>query len=307
MAKTKASSLELLDVRVKYNPSNGSIKLTSKDPELNGLPFAVTLSSDTPSSRSLLQLLKNHGLVSAEADTALPDVKDVRPVDLYSPDKPHLYWIGANGLGNVALDLSENTSAALFGAAGTGKSVALNSIIEQAASNPDTRVSYYSSRPSVYGPDFKGNRSSDLYQLNFMFDQILNSFSKTGPRHEVIFLENMEDLFMGRPSEGELRDQLVTKLESILSLSKRFSVRTVMVWQSPAADCGFGRLRSLIDTKVLFGAAQEMPTRLVFGEPSRYGLGSLGVGVGVLKSQNDSQTIFKTFISDADRDPRRRN
>lgn len=134
MAKKKANTLEISDIRVKYDKTDGSLRITSKDPDLRGKPFSITLTTSSPTAKTILELMDNEGLIEPDripAGLVLSTAEEV--ANLYDPEKPLTFSVGETFGGEVVkLDLRRTAHVVIAGNTGAGKSVLINTLAEQA-------------------------------------------------------------------------------------------------------------------------------------------------------------------------------
>lgn len=142
MVQKKANSLEISDIRVKYDKNDGSLRLTSKDPDLKGKPFSITLTTASPTAQMLIELMKAEGLIPDDTipkNLVLQDLAQV--ASLYSPAQPLTFVLGQTFSESlVEVDFSVSPHCSISGSTGSGKTVLLRSIAQQAMLRPNINL-----------------------------------------------------------------------------------------------------------------------------------------------------------------------
>jgi S-DNA-T family DNA segregation ATPase FtsK/SpoIIIE len=145
MANRKANLLEISDIRVKYDKKDGSLRITSKDPELKGKPFSLTLTGDSPTAETLFELMRAHGLIEAAdlpTNISLKDQAELQ--NLYDAEKPLRFVLGETYGGELTkIDLSNSPHMLVSGASEAGKSVLLRGIAKQISLRENFRLSVF--------------------------------------------------------------------------------------------------------------------------------------------------------------------
>lgn len=137
--------LVLENVIVSYNPKDGSLSLTSKDPDLAGKPFKVTLGEQSASERSLRELLAVKGLIDEERVNEF--IPTYAPYVFDKDSDSGFVKLGVGAAGDVGWDVEEFPNMWLTGGTGSGKSVLARSVINHCITHKDEWM--------VYGVDLK--------------------------------------------------------------------------------------------------------------------------------------------------------
>ena len=147
----KSKFLELEGVRVTYRPKDDTIHVTSKDQDLQGEGFNLTLKNGTPSEDALRKLLIKKGLIKTEllSQQAFPKIAPY----VFSTDTSNEAWskipVGVTSDGSPYVwDIGRNSHLLLGGATGGGKSVLQRSIFNHCVA--------HSNKWRFIGIDLKG-------------------------------------------------------------------------------------------------------------------------------------------------------
>ncbi len=143
--------LQLEDTRVYYDQGTGAIRLISKDPRLKGHPFQLNLLRDSDSTESIYRLLEAEELLG-ETPRELPRLTYLPPAGLRlkltneDSKMPNRDTGGKNLrflLGEtydesyLEINLQSAPHTLISGNFGTGKSILLRSLMEQALEKPE--------------------------------------------------------------------------------------------------------------------------------------------------------------------------
>lgn len=133
MAHKKANALEISDIRVKYDKNDGSLRITSKDSDLKGKPFSLTVTNNSPTAETLLELMRERGLI---IDNAIPTRLNVETKSelesFYDPDSPLKFKIGQTyNSKDVDIDLRRLHNVLIGGKTGSGRSVLTRNLFKQ--------------------------------------------------------------------------------------------------------------------------------------------------------------------------------
>jgi DNA segregation ATPase FtsK/SpoIIIE-like protein len=166
MTKKKADSLEISSIRVKYDKNDGILRITSKDPDLRGKPFSLTVTTTSPSAETLMELMRAEGLIPDDPiPTKLQISTKAELQKLYDPTKPLTFDLGQSFAASpVTVDLATCPNLLVCGGTGSGKSLLLLSIIAQA----NLRANIHT---TVFNPKVVEWHRSDLKPM----DTLLNS------------------------------------------------------------------------------------------------------------------------------------
>lgn len=140
MSKTPKNKkyLELDNVRVYYNQSEDSIQLITKDPDLKGKQFQLTLKNGTESEQNLRNLLREKDVITERGQrSGLPKFIHYPTVDNYSFDKiPESLNNKDNALvgetyenTTYAIDLRSSSRIIIRSKAGDGKSILVQNFV----------------------------------------------------------------------------------------------------------------------------------------------------------------------------------
>lgn len=245
MAKKKANSLELSGVRVNYDPKNGSLRLTSKDPDLRGKAFNITLTSNSTTSNTLLELMEAKGVELGH--TKLPDrcsFGDVLGLEnTYKPYSPLSFTLG-RGEHELRLDLEEHGSLLVAGCPGGGKTVMLRALARQAMLRPNFRVHLFSTRRSEITPEVL--RQNDEYlpgfsQITQRLEALIGLMEQRLKLLETAGAVSMDELAMEESYTYELL--LIDRLQDVvLNVSDDVSA----AYYKAASEVNLARLGQLI-------------------------------------------------------------
>lgn len=141
-------AIDLESVRIHYDRRDGAFRLTSADSRLRGKPFQLTLSKDSKSVESLLELFRTEGIIDQERDSNFPARVDLNSLGYFAngldeytiAGKERPLWDSRLGfpLGlrydefPVTIDLAYAAHTLITGAPGYGKTELLIGLAEHA-------------------------------------------------------------------------------------------------------------------------------------------------------------------------------
>jgi len=316
MAKKKANSLELSQVQVKIDEKTGSLRITSKDPDLRGKAFNITLTSSSATTETLLELMREKGVKDAEADYYITNKLALRFLGgieaVYDPTRPLEFVLGETfNSRKVRLNFEKEAHLLIAGLPGGGKTVAIRSLIEQATARPNIRVHLVDAygEATAYGLRFTDTSAldadralklleslatlaEDRYKL--MQAQGVRTLSDEHP-YELLLVDGFDQLFNSESPEPYYRnlyEQANVYLRQLITAGKEAKIQVVMTSQRP--DRG---LVELFKNRILFGENSQSQQWEVLGEKPQYGSIMLKWhGRGILKT-DEGLTLFQSIFA----------
>jgi len=327
MAKKKANSLELSGVRVNYDPKNGSLRLTSKDPDLRGKAFNITLTSNSTTSNTLLELMEAKGVELGH--TEVPNrcsFDDVRGLEnTYEPYSPLSFTLGRDEL-ELRIDLAEHGSLLLAGRAGGGKTVMMRALARQAMLRPNFRVHLFNTRRSEIAPEIL--RPNDEYLPGFsqitqrlealigLMEERLKLLKAAGAvsmnelameesyTYELLLIDGLEEVIFDGPFEESAAyykaasNANLARLGQLIRLGRAARIHVVVASQF-GGDSVTDELIPLFSARVLFGSNPQGRHWKVLQQKPQYGehmLQPIGRAIlGVDKKLTLFQSVFTNW------------
>lgn len=326
MAKKKASSLEISDIRVKYDKNDGSLRITSKDPDLKGKPFTLTVTGNSPTAETLFELMRNHGLVEeAKLPTDLTIKSETVLKEFYDPAKPLQFVFGETyGKELVTIDLSDMPHMFVSGGTGSGKSVLLHSLARQIGLRNDFQLTIFDPTGIQWPQDdlrvqdrtLQSNEALAVeleqledelqYRQYSMNAELVNHVAQTKnpPKYRVLMLDYASHFFLGEGidkndgvamAKHELAKQ---RLFRLLRLGRSAGIYVILSTQRFDLETLPNEILDLIPIRIAMGSNGYMASAALLGKKPLYGKGVLDrPGRGVL-SLHGKQTPFQAYRVD---------
>jgi len=323
MAKKKASSLEISDIRVKYDKNDGSLRITSKDPDLKGEPFSLTVTGNSPTAETLFKLMRAHGLVEEPelpTELTLQGREELRA--LYDPAKPLLFVLGETYKGElVEVHLSKAPHMLVSGATGAGKSVLLHNLAQQIGLRNNFRLSIFDPtgtqwRQEDLRPQDRILQSNEAlaveleqlddelqYRYYSMKAESVNNVAllKNAPEYTVLMLDYASNFLLGisidkkdgvAMAKHELAKQRLFKL---IWKGRAAGLHVILSTQQFDFEMIPGETLANIPIRVAMGSAGYLATVALLGDKPVYGKGVLSHhGRGVI-SIHGKQAPFQAY------------
>lgn len=326
MAKKKASSLEISDIRVKYDKNDGSLRITSKDPDLKGKPFTLTVTGNSPSADTIFKLMREHGLVEDDGFPAKLSLESQAELEnLYDPEEELKFALGQTyGSNPVEIDLSASPHMLVSGAPGSGKSVILQSIAKQIGLRDNFRLTVFD--PTGVEWSQKDLRRQDRIlqsnealatELEQLEDELQYRYSRMdveGVNHSTlmktpepykILLLDYATKFLDGDGVDKTDEVAVAKHElakkrlfKLLRLGRAAGIHVIIGTQRFDFGMMPGESLANISTRISMGSNRYTDTFALLGDKPFYGQGLLNhKGRGVV-SVYGKQTPFQAYRVD---------
>lgn len=313
----KHKSLTLSDVQVRYNPETADITLTSKDPAVKKKPFILTLSGDSPTYETLLELLQEAGLVDLEAIRISKSIviPGPRETDSASGDFKTRIRIGETFLDEpVELDLANTPHTLITGATGSGKSILQRLVAAHALLHKDEIELYGIDLKRVelspYFLDSRENLATTLDDALSILDKLDRSIQercealKSGMESKAIYLM-VDELGMLlyssgiKTEEGRLEDakRLIIR-ENLLRfarLGRSVGLYLFLGTQRPDAETVGAELKGLLSNRILMGSAGSQAAQLTLSARPKFGGALLRVPGRAIVSSRGEQKLTQIY------------
>jgi len=324
--------LQLDDTRAYYDQKSGSVRLISKDKRLRGEPFQINLVRDAPTTESLVKLLTAEGLIDPRehelpARVALPRKLPPRGSTVLEAeyaqrrsDSRLNFLIGSTfGDRKIELDLGVAPHTLIAGRTGSGKSVLLNTIREQALDRPYSAVHWIDVSSKAALADTSTLRHQDRFagsleeaaklvealrrlmieRFKLMDKQSVNNWDQVeGVDPQYLFLDG---LWSALP---DAENYLVPKeswdirasLGIILRRGRAAGIYSFSVEQRPHAMMISGEDRANMGRRIFMGQGDPNGEAMTLGISSPYGGDILEPqGRGVIRTYASKIRAFQAF------------
>lgn len=320
----KHKSLTLSDVQVRYNPETAEIILTSKDPAVKKKPFILTLSSDSPTYDTLLELLQEAGLADLESTRISKSIfiPGDRQTDSASGDFRTRIRIGETFLDEpVELDLANSPHTLIAGSAGSGKSILQRLVAAHALLHKD-EIELYGielkhAELSPYFLDSRESLATTLDDALRILDKLKRSIQEryemleatgkssiSGMKTKAMYLiiDELGTLLYSdgaKTEEGRLEDakRLVFR-ENLLHLARLGRAAGLYLFlstQRPDAQIVGPDLRGLLSNRILMGSAGSQATQLTLSARAKFGGALLRVPGRAIVSSHGEQKLTQIY------------
>lgn len=300
MSKSK-NSIELNNVFLTYDYKHDQIYLTSKDPELDGERFSLTLNPETKSEISARKMLKkNNIIINDNYDDFLP-FNVSQPSELKSPDA---FYLGYSRKGVIKWDPKTQSEASnvlcLAGWVKTGKTNLIKNMAKQALDNDFYTSILTGSNHDIdeYAEAFNNNAihltKHNAYEeaLRFKKEYSLNSSKKC-----LLVVEGLEWILGSSPNETE-ENKVKAKLakDIIVEIVKcaSYNKNTYIVISSLSA-LYFSNGASDDWSYVTLGEINEEDSELMFGMDISPKTKRLASGQGYVSIFGEDPVLFSSF------------
>lgn len=321
--------LQLEDTRVYYDQETGAIRLISKDPRLNGSPFQLNLLRDSDSTESIYRLLEAEDLLG-ETPRELPRLTYLPSIglrlrrineDLRFPNhdikgKNLRFLLGETYDDSfLEINLHSAPSTLIGGAPGTGKSVLLRSLMEQALEKSELTLCHI----DVHTPeDASSVHSRFRFQDKLATDptdalELVRSMAQEQSRRYAqmeaagvnswLDLPNTNAIFFALEEYSALLRACESnrlEIEEVIGLIARrgraagIYLAICSAW--PTAPDLPGEFKANLGRRILMGSGNRELQEMTLGTPLRYGERSLDpVGRGVVKVYGAPIRTFQGF------------
>lgn len=324
----KHKSLTLNNFQVRYNPETAEISITSKDPALKKKPFILNLSGDSPTYDTLLELLKQEGLVDMDKTRISKSIviPDASQTDSPQGDFKTRIRIGETFLDKpVELDLANSPHTLVTGVAGGGKSVFQRLVAAHALLHKD-EIDFYAidlkrvELKSYFedSPERLATTLDDALNLLEMLKRsiqgrydLLEEAGKTsiagmGKKAVYLMVDDLGTLLYEsgeRTREGRLEDAkrilIQDQLLYLARLGRSVGVYLFIGTQRPDSEIIPGELNSLFSNRILMGSAGSQAAHLALAGRPEFGGGLLRIPgraiVSILGKQTLTQIYYLNF------------
>jgi len=324
--------LQLDDTRAYYDQKSGSVRLISKDKRLRGEPFQINLVRDAPTTESLVKLLAAEGIIDPrehELPTRVALPRKLPPEDstvlegerAQRRTDPRLNFLLGSTFGDrkLEIDLGIAPNTLIAGRPGSGKTVLLNSLREQALDRPHSAIHWVAVDSDAQLADATTRRHQDRFASNLdetaklvedlrrlmverfklMDEQDANSWDQVeGVDPQYLFLDG---LWSALP---DAENYLVPKeiwdirnsLGSILRIGRAAGVYIFTVEQTPSSDIIPGEFKANMGRRILMGENDSATETLTLGISSSYRGDILNSpGRGVIRTYASKIRAFQAF------------
>lgn len=319
MVEKKANELEISSIRVKYDKNDGSFFITSKDPALKGKPFALTLSSHSPTTETLTQLLKDTGLWE---DDLLPDSFTVNKADYdahFDKASPLRFYLGNSFKEeSISIDFSETPHLLIAGAAGSGKTEVIKSIISQGNLRENIRFNLVDYVGKSHGASEMLSETDVLMtnldefsvgvnkleeELEARYEQLstahVNHISEliTPPPYEFLIIDNAQlslinDYNKKKSLIGARIAHLTNQLKTLARRGRAAGIHVILSSQSISHKLIDAAFKAEFGARILMGHAPYETNIMLLGNKPIYGAPLLrNVGRGLLSIYGDIKIL----------------
>jgi len=328
MAKKKAGSLEISDIRVKYDKNDGSLRITSKDPDLRGKPFSLTITGDSPSAQTMFQVMRENGLAVSDAiPTKLTVESKAELESFYDPKKPLQFTLGKTyDSASVTMDLASSPHVLLGGGTGSGRSILLRSLLAQIGLRDNFKLTVFDPTTVeikseelrlqdkvINTPEALALELADLddeiqYRYSRMEAEGVNHFTELSTKlpYRILMLDSASKFLTGEGvnqhnavavARHELAKQL---LFSMPRLSRAAGIHIIISDFSLDPKTIPGETLANIGTRIMMGSSNYLEAVSLLGDKPAYGQGVLhNRGRGVVSIYRE-QTPFQSYYIPSD-------
>jgi len=324
--------LQLEDTRAYYDQKSGSVRLISKDKRLRGEPFQINLVRDAPTTESLVKLLTAEGLIDPREHalpmrTALPRKLPPQNSTVFEADyaerrsDTRLNFLLGSTFGDrkLEIDLGIAPNTLIAGRTGSGKTVLLNTLREQAMDRPHSAVHWVNLKDRLTPGEESALRHQDRYagtleeaarlieNLRVLIHERLQLLAARGVNHwshttgiepQYLFLDG---LWSALPDS---ENYLVAKeiwdirqtLSSILRLGRTVGIYSFSAEQRPHAVMIPGEEKANMGRRIFMGQGDPNGEAMTLGISSPYGGDILEPqGRGVIRTYASKIRAFQAF------------
>lgn len=324
--------LKLEDTRAYYDQKSGSVRLISKDRRLRGEPFQINLVRDAPTTESLVKLLTAEGLIDPREHelpirTALPRKLPPQNSTVFEADyaerrsDPRLNFLLGSTFGDrkLEIDLGIAPHTLIAGRAGSGKTVLLNTLREQAMDRPHSAVHWVNLKDRLTPGEESALRHQDRYagtleeaaklveNLRVLVQEryklmekrgVMNWSDTTGLEPQYLFLDGLWSMLPH--SENYLVPKEIwdirLSLSSMLRFGRAAGVYSFSTAQRPDALVIPNEDKANIGRRILMGQGDPNGETMTLGMNSPYGGDILEPrGRGVIRTYASKLRAFQAF------------
>lgn len=321
--------LQLEDTRVYYDQETGDIRLISKDTRLKGHPFQLNLLRDSDSTESIYRLLEAEDLLG-DTFRELPRLTYLPPIGLRLRRTNEDARLANRDLGSkdlrfllgetyddsfLEINLHSAPNTLIGGAPGTGKSVLLRSLMEQALEKPELTLCHIDlHHPEETASFYNRFRSQDKMatdptdalalvrsmarEQSRRYAQMeaagVNSWLDLPNTNAILFaLEEYSALLRAC---GSNRLEIEETIGLIASRGRAAGIYLVICSAWPAAPDLPGEFKANFGRRILMGSGTRELQEMTLGAPLRYGERSLDpMGRGVVRIYSAPIRTFQGF------------
>jgi DNA segregation ATPase FtsK/SpoIIIE-like protein len=322
MGKKQKSALELTDLQVSYDYFNGTIKLVSNDPLVQGKPFKLTVASNSPTYKTLFQLLEDQGLVDlgqvklptklTSYDLLLDRLDNTAYIPLGQTFKEH----------PAALDLNTSSHVLIASNLGGGTSTLLRSIMLRALNQPqvslhavslkENRLSGYAFRKqdrfaTTYEAAVKLMRALDdelVTRYTAMASEEVRTFGELPkvPRRIYLVIDEIANFLdaagedkAGDQNQENQRNEFQFILDRVLRMGRAAGIHVFLGTLRPAGLMLPSELSAHVDTRIILGALSTQTAHPLLGQKPAFGPGMISPwGRGIMRIPGQAQMIFQS-------------
>lgn len=285
--------LELENVTVFYDFKDDSIKLTCKDPILEGKRFNLTLNQGSETEETLRKVLINEGFIERKREPIpekkLIDVDFGRGIPIGSSFDKDIYW-------NPIVD---NLPPALLiaGDPGTGKTYLMENMIDYCVESGDWEIYHYNERDLDF---HKMYENLDNYhfnnRLNGIGELVVEAAQSDKDKKTIVFIDDLMGDWFDNIPEYIFCEQLMSIISHARSRNNYFvfSIQSVI---------NFRRYMPLdYFSKILFSTSYRDESFAMFGTgiANRTLLHRQPLGMGYISMGGETPVQFRVFTGGSD-------
>lgn len=324
-----------LQIRAYYDENTGTVNLISRDDKLKKKPFKVSLTKDSPSVESLFELLTDSGIINDDSllhsmpnFLELPGSLDQRlniheENDNGKGNNGLIFHIGEDTKGIFEIDLDYAPHTLVCGSTGSGKSVFLRSIAEQASRNENISVwiaspvhngmSHLSLRNGIdkvaLSQDdiftmFYEVRSTLNNRLKELEQQGVHSWGQAEDMKPVIFMVDEIGFFAPtglKTYEGAAQDNMYAQylgiLNEVIRRGRAAGLYVFVSTQRPDAVLIPGEMKANMGRRILFGKAESnMESMSLSCSVNINNTLRRNPGRGVIRTYASTPKLFQSYI-----------
>lgn len=276
-------NLILDNVIVSYNAKDDNIYITSKDEDIAGDPFCISLNQGTDSENTLRKLLAKNGLINSD------DIGLNLPKIVYKPEPtdPLSFDLGLTRKGFATWNPDRDSHLAISGITASGKTTFLENVLNQCLKNEDIYDVYaIGSRTEIFQPlfnnsDYEEKVADNLSGAMHLLEQVVKEMEirySLMNEYQVSHINELYDannenrvkrimLFMDdtythiindlNKHQGKLMNRFGQLFRSVLTKGRAVGICVVCSEYSYGLSFFSPAVRDLFLNKVLLGRAKD--------------------------------------------------
>lgn len=269
---------ELKKVSISYNPKDGSIRLGSKDPRIQGQPFYLEVPSGSPTYQTLFNLLDKDD-ITQDLYPKLCAINRKTILEFYYTHTSREIHIGTNGDHSQAIiDLNDVPHTIITGCTGSGKSVLQRSIYTTALFKEYANI-YFFDLKQIEIPKYVQTGKSRIATtepeaLKLITDttHILENRARTKhqpPQWKPLYIMIDEYAMIRQSSIGEEFSQT---LQIILEQGAKYGIYVFLGTMQPQL-CKIEEVLTYFSRQIITGREDRETYELIFKNPAEYRAG----------------------------------